>query len=179
ETFFWTRFTDTYLELAKPRAWGGDEVAEAKRGSALSALRLGLSVLLRLFAPVLPYITEEVWSWVYAAETGKPSIHGAAWPTTEELQADPPARGESFQLAVDAFTAINKAKTEAGVSAGRVAKCLTLVAHPDTLAAAAAVLSDVTAAARCETYATAADESLETGVFQVKDAAFAEKPAKE
>ncbi len=179
ETFFWTRFTDTYLELAKPRAWGGDEVPEAKRGSALSALRLGLNVLLRLFAPVLPYITEEVWSWSFAAESGKSSIHAAAWPTTSELEAALPTRSDSFQLAIDAYTAINKAKTEGGVSAGRVTKRLTIVAHPDTLSAASAVLPDVTAAARCETHSTLADAGLEVGVFQIKDAEFAEKPAKE
>jgi valyl-tRNA synthetase len=140
---------------------------------------LGLSVLLRLFAPVLPYITDEVWSWVFAAETGKSSIHSAAWPTTDELQAAAPGRADSFHLAVDAFTAINKAKTEGGVSAGRVTKRLTLVAHPDTLAAAAAILTDVTSAARCETYSTTGDSSLDVGAFQVKDAEFAEKPAKE
>jgi valyl-tRNA synthetase len=179
ETFFWTRFTDTYLELAKPRAWGGEEIPEAKRGSALSALRLGLNVLLRLFAPFLPYITEEVWSWSFAAETEQPSIHGAAWPSAGEFASEAPSRSDSFQLAVDAFTAINKSKTEAGVSAGRVAKRLTLVASPDTLAAAAGVLSDVAAAARCETHSTQADPALEFGVFQVKEAEFAEKPAKE
>ena len=48
-------------------------------GSAVAALRLGLSVLVRLFAPTLPFITEEVWSWVLADETGKPSVHRAPW----------------------------------------------------------------------------------------------------
>src|SRR5262245_57641597 len=59
ETFFWSDFTDTFLELVKARAREGG----AGGGSAIAALRLGLGVLLRLFAPVLPYITEEVWSW--------------------------------------------------------------------------------------------------------------------
>ena len=72
ESFFWTHFTDTYLELAKVRArafadgaTGDDALAS---GSAVASLRLGLSVLVRLFAPVLPYITEEVWSWSFAEE---------------------------------------------------------------------------------------------------------------
>ena len=74
ETFFWTRFTDTYLELAKPRArWHADglcenEAATLASGSAVAGLRLGLDVLLRLFAPTLPYITEEVWSWAFSEE---------------------------------------------------------------------------------------------------------------
>src|SRR5207247_1547083 len=70
---FWSDCTHTFLELAKGRAREGDP-------SAVAALRLGLGVLLRLFAPVLPYITEEIWSWAFAEETGSRSIHAAPWP---------------------------------------------------------------------------------------------------
>lgn len=175
ETFFWSQFTDAYIELAKPRAWGSQGTV-TDQGSALAALRLGLNVLLRLFAPVLPYITEEVWSWVFAEETGHLSIHAAPWPSASDFAGiAPPEDPQSFDLAVSCLSTINKAKSDAGVSSGRVAERLTLVANEATLGRLQAVIADVAAAARCQTYSTQEDAALEPGVVTVIDAVFAEK----
>jgi valyl-tRNA synthetase len=79
ETFFWN-FCDDYLELVKSRRYG--DFGAAGAASANTAMLVALSSLLRLFAPYLPFVTEEVWSWWRPG-----SIHRASWPTAAEVVA--------------------------------------------------------------------------------------------
>jgi len=191
ETFFWTRFTDTYLELTKVRARGdgtgtasGREAAEASAaaGSAVAALRIGLSVLVRLFAPILPFITEEVWSWAFAAEVdargsaARTSVHRAPWPGPADFAGiEPPAHAESFDVAIAALAAINKAKADAAVSMGREVTRLALQAAPATVEVFEKVRSDVLAAARVARCEVEASEAVAPGELVVKAIEFADR----
>jgi valyl-tRNA synthetase len=174
ERFFWNNFTDTFLELVKLRARAEDD--PEGRGSAVASLRLGLNVLLRLFAPFLPFITEEVWSWVYAGETGLPSIHRAPWPSEAEL-VELGGRGDAgvFDAAVACWNQINKRKSEAGVSIGRAVTQLTIAANASTLDKLRPAESDVMSAARAERHSLVADDAIADGEFEVRAAEFAEK----
>jgi valyl-tRNA synthetase len=145
EDFFWF-FCDDYLELVKERAYGerGDELA----GSARAALRLALSVVLRLFAPFLPFVTEEVWSW-----WAEGSVHRAPWPEPAEALAPQGPAGDgdgALDAASGAIAAIRGAKSGARVSMRAPVRELEVSARRDHLDALMTVLPDVRAAGRVE-----------------------------
>jgi valyl-tRNA synthetase len=109
ETFFWF-FCDDYLELVKGRRYGdqGATLAASANGALLSAL----AAMLRLFAPFLPFVTEEVWSWWQPG-----SIHKAEWPSAEEVLSEAGAREdprgiEALNFAAAVLGAIRKKKSE-------------------------------------------------------------------
>jgi valyl-tRNA synthetase len=107
EKFFWT-FCDDYLELVKERAYGAS--SPEGQASAATALRTAIDVMMRLFAPYLPFATEEVWSW-----THDESIHIAAWPTTDEGGISESPRGLLGTVS-EALIGIRRAKTDAKAS---------------------------------------------------------------
>jgi valyl-tRNA synthetase len=136
ESFFW-RFCDQYLELVKGRAYGG--LGDGPAASAQAALQLALSTLLRLFAPFLPYVAEEVWSWWQDG-----SIHRAAWPDVSQLR-DVADDGEPivFELAAQVLGEIRKAKTEAKQSLKAEVDAVSVRDRSPHLEALRGVLADV------------------------------------
>ena len=151
ESAFWA-WTDDHLELVKGRAYGeGPEAA-----SAQAALQLGLSVFLRLFAPFLPYVTEEAWSWWHPG-----SVHRSAWPVVEEVGVH---GGEP--LILDAVAAVlsgvRRAKSDAKVSMRTPLQSLIVTAPEDWLQALRRAVPDLSAAARAE------EIDLRAGEFSVQ-----------
>ncbi len=164
ETFFWT-FCDDYLELVKDRAYGSDgdsaiTVTPTQTASARAALVIALDTLLRLFAPVLPFATEEVWSWWRTSVS--PSVHRAAWPESPALRG---AAGDADpgQLAVvgQALAAVRKAKSEAKLSQRTPVLAGTLAVPTAGVAHVTAALGDVRAAGRAPTLEVIADDGVE------------------
>ncbi|MGO9082955.1 MAG: class I tRNA ligase family protein, partial [Streptosporangiaceae bacterium] len=182
EQFFWL-FCDDYLELVKARAYG--ERGPAAAASAIAALRLALSAVLRLFAPFLPFVTEEVWSW-WPAEPGRPaSIHRAGWPDPAALLAagaaapgladagpgGPRAADAPLAVASAVIGAIRKAKSQARLPMKAPVARLAVTGPASELAALAAVLPDVQAAGRV------ADARLEPAGIAAADEPAADEPA--
>ncbi|MGF6824517.1 valyl-tRNA synthetase [Microbacterium sp. ZKA21] len=135
ESFFWT-FCDDYLELVKERAYNQADVGQP---SAALALRIALSTLLRLLAPVVSFATEEAWSWF---EEG--SIHTAAWPEAQDAGGDPAV----LAAASAALIGIRRAKTEAKASQKTPVARAVIAAPAATIDALHAAAGDLQAVGR-------------------------------
>ena len=168
EQFFW-RFCDDYLELVKGRAYGAapgeaiDPTAQAGAESARAALAVALSTLHRLFAPFLPYATEEAWSWWMEG-----SVHRAPWPDADELRA---IAGDGDPRALDVAGAVlselRGAKSSAKVRISAPIEHALVQDTPERLQLFAMVAADVAEAGKVERLDTAeGDELVVTATIQ-------------
>jgi valyl-tRNA synthetase len=141
EEFFWF-FCDDYLELVKPRAYRED--GSAGTASARATLAAALWIQLRLFAPFLPFVAEEVWSWWRPG-----SVHQAYWPTSNDAATAKDTTEESQQLlniVSAALQRIRKAKSEAKLSMRAEVSRLVVRGDPRSLAQFRSAAGDIVAA---------------------------------
>ncbi|HLD15715.1 MAG TPA: valine--tRNA ligase [Candidatus Nanoarchaeia archaeon] len=108
EMFFWKIFCDNYLEISKKRLYEGEK-------SAKYTLYTGLKTILKLFAPLMPFITEEIYNEKFAKDEKLKSIHISSWPEHDDKQLDKQAEeiGDRF---VEILNEVRRFKAKSQVS---------------------------------------------------------------
>jgi valyl-tRNA synthetase len=103
DLFFWNTLCDNYLELVKDRLYNPDTRGKEARLSGQYALYQAVSTVLKLYAPIVSFVTEEIYSWHFAKLEGEESIHKSAWPIVDEelISDDFEARGDEIIKVVE------------------------------------------------------------------------------
>ena len=167
EAFFWT-FCDDYLELVKERAYTED-VNDPARVSAVVAMRRAVDVMLRLFAPFIPFATEETWSWTHEG-----SVHLASWPAPADALAAEAGDTRLLELTSQALTSIRGAKTDAKASQKTPVVRATIAAPTEDVALLEQVKLDLASVGRIESLSFETADEL-----SVRDIALGELPPKQ
>jgi valyl-tRNA synthetase len=133
ETFFWRDLADNYLEMAKMRLYAGGAEAEG----AIMALDTALLTTLKLLAPLLPFVTEEIYRGLFAESDSAVSIHLTRWPEVERQWVDETAVSQG-EILIEIATAVRRYKSEHNLSLGAELPALHLATPDEKLAAALA-----------------------------------------
>ncbi|HEX9019439.1 MAG TPA: valine--tRNA ligase [Anaerolineaceae bacterium] len=141
ESFFWRDLADNYLEMAKLRLYDPQHPAHQGARRALSQV---LRTLLLLLAPLLPFVTEEIWQALFAGQEDAGSIHTKRWPVTASDSAE---RREAIVLGerlVTIASAARRYKSEHALSLGSELACLRIhVKDAEQARAIAAAVPDL------------------------------------
>jgi valyl-tRNA synthetase len=116
ESFFWADLCDNYLEMVKDRLYDLSPANASARAGGQRSLARVLETVLKLFAPFLPHVTEELYQSLFAARGGPfRSLHRTSWPRVEPGDADAEAEA-AFAAAVAVVTVGRRWKSERNLS---------------------------------------------------------------
>ncbi|MEK6844350.1 MAG: valine--tRNA ligase [Nanoarchaeota archaeon] len=109
DSFFWHSFADNYLEIVKNRVYQGNEQEKA---SAFYTLYNSLLTILKIFAPITPFITEHLYQEYFKKYENINSIHISYWPTPIEVKQNKNDE-EVWNKLIELISKIRQAKSNA------------------------------------------------------------------
>lgn len=115
EKFFFMTFCDNYLEFIKDRIYNSDAYPEQSKLMAQKTLYDSLYAIIRLFAPIMPHITEEIYHLYFGGYEAKKSVHITSWPHYNKDLIDEEAE-KIGDIVVDIVSAARKFKSEKSLS---------------------------------------------------------------
>jgi valyl-tRNA synthetase len=113
DAFFWSKFADYYVEFVKYRFFGEDEKSKKVGEKTIATVFFNI---VKLYAPIMPFVTEEIFQTYFKHLEKVKSIHISKWPEEIKLKKSPDI--SDFASAIKAVDEIRKYKTKNGLSLG-------------------------------------------------------------
>ena len=131
DSFFWDIFCDQYLEFIKDRFWAPEKYSAESKLSAQWTLYTVLRTIIGLYAPFIPFLTEELWQKIYRDFEGGETLHLTAYPETKsEYETDV----SQMNIALEILKNVRGLRTDRKVGNGAKLETLTIPsATPDVL----------------------------------------------
>ena len=123
DTFFWDVFCDQYLEFIKDRFWSPEKYSPESKLSAQWTLWEVLRAIIGLYAPFIPFITEELWQKIYQETEGGETLHLTAYPDVDNTRDTDVSE---MQIALDILKTVRGLRTERKVGNGAKLETLTI-----------------------------------------------------
>ncbi len=158
ERFFWSDFCDNYLELTKARLY---QESGSEHEAAQWTLYHTLLTVLKLFAPYLPHVTEEIYQGLFREHEAAPSIHRSSWPQLHEGWIDENAEAFGKTL-LELLKQVRRYKAEQGLSVGAELESLHISTQIGQKASLEEVLVDVKSATRAKAITFHNDKTTNT-----------------
>ncbi len=130
DTFFWEIFCDKYLEFIKDRFWSPEKYSAESKLSAQWTLYTVLRAIIGLYAPFIPFVTEELWQKIYKEYEGGKTLHLTQYP---EVRAEYDTDVSQMQVALDILKNVRGLRTDRKIGNGAKLETLTIPAdtNPD------------------------------------------------
>lgn len=166
ERFFWGTFCDDYLEIVKDRFWKPEKYDESARESARATLWESLRALIGVFAPFIPFVTEELYQEIFKPYEDAVSLHVTAWPAAnKEWEQSPP----EMELLLSVLRAVRGLRTAQQISQTKELDALVIdlgSAKPDVVETLKSMETSLQAVARVKEirYASASNDCDLDGV---------------
>lgn len=130
DMLFFNRLCDNYLELSKDRLYNPDVRGDDERVSGQYTLYTVLNSVLKMYAPFVPFVTEEIYSWKFANEEHFKSIHNASWPEFSDSLIDEDAE-QAGDIAINVLGEVRKFKSEKQLSMKEELSSITVTSSKD------------------------------------------------
>lgn len=159
DSFFWSTYCDLYLELVKDRIYGVEKRSAIEKAAAQQTLSTAMLAQLKLFAPFLPHITEEIYQAYWRERDGALSIHTSKWPIVNS-EWDDIAAEKAGDAIVTVLGGVRKFRSEQKLGMKTPIRSLTILCSSEERKAIELGLADLQAASNVEIISWENSEAL-------------------